>query len=202
MLVYTARRKVEADRRKDRNRQSGRNETEKGRHGEEHGQSRLQGISERRYYDSDEEEDEDDLLRKEAKEDMNSTGKSTDKGKTEKSDFHSSHKRIKIEFGHASREIETASGLLQHVIVFGNPHCFDIFVEEMRRPMVASFAYRPIVYVGTIAPDSWEKIAATYDDVYWLRGVMTTSVGFNRSNVRGAMSVVLLSDRNKLAKVD
>ena len=68
--------------------------------------------------------------------------------------------------------------------------------------MVASFSYRPIVYVATTSPDSWDKISSAYDDVYWLRGAMTTSVGFNRSNVRGAVSVVLLSDRNKLAKVD
>ena len=202
-MTEAARRKVEADRRKDRNRHSARSEKEK-HHGDGQALARLEGIEERRFYDSDEEEDDDPLLHpvaaaKEAKEDINSrknTGK--DKGKT---DSHQFHKEGKNEFGHASREIESASGLSRHVIVFGNPHCLDIFVEEMRRSLVASFSYRPIVYVGASPPDSWDKISSAYDDVYWLRGTMTTSVGFNKSNVRGAVSVVLLSDRNKLAKV-
>ena len=109
---------------------------------------------------------------------------------------------LKQAYGHASREIENATNLNGHVIVFGNGKCVDIFVEEMRRDAVSCYAYRPVVFVGATPPAGWDDLRVTFDDVYWLRGDMTKSFDFNRSNVSAASAVVLLADRNKLARVD
>ena len=92
----------------------------------------------------------------------------------------------KSPFGHASRLIETAEKLSKHVIVFGNPKCFDIFVHELRRDLICAYSYRPIVYVGDTTPEAWLEISSQYDDIYWLRGDMTKSSDFNHSNVRSA----------------
>ena len=99
--------------------------------------------------------------------------------------------QAKSPFGHASRLIETAEMLSKHVIVFGNPKCFDIFVLEMRRDLICAYSYRPIVYVGDTAPESWVELSSQYDDIYWLRGDMTKSSDFNNSNARAASSGLL-----------
>ena len=111
-------------------------------------------------------------------------------------------KSAKHAYGHASREIENAINLSNHVIVFGNGRCVDIFVEEMRRDAVSCYAYRPVVYVGATPPAGWEDLMHAFDDVYWLRGDMTKSFDFNQSNVSMSSAVVLLADRNKLARID
>ena len=74
-------------------------------------------------------------------------------------------------FGDRSREIESASFLSNHVVVFGCSLNIETFVAEIRRPVVSLCCYRPIVYVGLVVPEKWEKLTKTYDDVYWLSGV-------------------------------
>ena len=105
-------------------------------------------------------------------------------------------------FGHASREIENASHLADHVIVFGTMKNFRSFVAELRRSLIASSAYRPVVFVGETCPDDWKAITSSRDDVYWLKGDMLNSQDFNRANVRDACSVVLLADRENLTVID
>ena len=115
-----------------------------------------------------------------------STPKATSRGK--KSQRKSLTNPPKSSFGHASRLIETAEKLSKHVIVFGNPKCFDIFVQEMRRDLICAYSYRPIVYVGHAAPEGWTELSSQYDDIYWLRGDMTKSSDFNNSNAHSASS--------------
>ena len=39
------------------------------------------------------------------------------------------------------------------------------FVAELRRPLVTIYQYRPILYVGPVEPQHWDKICRLYDDV-------------------------------------
>ena len=50
-------------------------------------------------------------------------------------------------------------------------------------------------------PEKWDEICDAYDDVYWIRGNVTTSNDFNRANIRDAFSVVFLASRDSVTQV-
>jgi hypothetical protein len=105
-------------------------------------------------------------------------------------------------FGHASCELESATHLDGHIIVFGSGKTLRKFVMELRKPLVSVGSYRPIVFVSNTAPDDWKQIMHTCDDVYWIKGDMLVPQDFNRAHVKSATSVVLLANRENLAVID
>jgi hypothetical protein len=105
-------------------------------------------------------------------------------------------------YGKSSTKIPDASNLIDHVIVFGCVDYIHIFVNELRRPLVSGDAYRPIVIVSEFEPHRWNAIQAKYSDVYFIQEVITTSQGFNASNVRDAFAVILLASRDSVTMVE
>lgn len=105
-------------------------------------------------------------------------------------------------YGKPSMKIADASAINDHVIVFGCVDYIHIFVNELRRPLISGDAYRPIVIVSEFEPHKWNAIKAKYSDVYFLQEVLTTSQGFNASNVRDANAVILLASRDSVTMVE
>lgn len=99
-------------------------------------------------------------------------------------------------------KISDASLLVDHVIVFGCVDYIHIFVNELRRPLISGDAYRSIVIVSEFEPHRWNAIKSKYSDVYFLQEVITTSQGFNASNVRDAYAVILLASRDSVTMVE
>jgi voltage-gated potassium channel Kch len=105
-------------------------------------------------------------------------------------------------FGKPSMKLSDASSLIDHVIVFGCVDYIHIFVNELRRPLISGDAYRPIVIVSEFEPHRWNAIKSKYSDVYFIQEVITTSQGFNASNVRDANAVILLASRDSVTMVE
>jgi voltage-gated potassium channel Kch len=105
-------------------------------------------------------------------------------------------------FGKPSMKLSDASNIMDHVIVFGCVDYIHIFVNELRRPLISGDAYRPIVIVSEFEPHRWNTIKSKYTDVYYVQEVLTTSQGFNASNVRDANAVILLASRDSVTMVE
>jgi hypothetical protein len=105
-------------------------------------------------------------------------------------------------YGKPSLKISDASNIVDHVVVFGCVDYIHIFVNELRRPLVSGDAYRPIVIVSEFEPHRWTAIQSKYTDVYFIQEVLTTSQGFNASNIRDAFAVILLASRDSVTMVE
>ena len=104
--------------------------------------------------------------------------------------------------GMQSLQVIDASKIVDHVIVFGCVDNVHLFVHELRRPLIQGNSYRPIVIVSEMEPLKWSSIASTYRDVYFIENSITTSAGFNASNVRDAFAIVLLASRDSVTMVE
>jgi len=105
-------------------------------------------------------------------------------------------------FGQPSQQIVDASRLSDHIIVFGCVDYIHLFVNELRRPLIRGNSYRSIVIVNEFEPHRWTAIQQRFNDVYFLEEIMTTSQGFNASNVRDACAVILLASRDSVTMVE
>ena len=110
--------------------------------------------------------------------------------------------RAEQRFGQPCSVIDSATHLRRHVVAIGSGKNFDVFVTELRRPLISAYQHHPIVYVGTTEPENWPRICRTFVDVFWLKGSISRATDFNHSNVRDALSVVLITDRETLSRVD
>lgn len=90
-------------------------------------------------------------------------------------------------------ELEDASLLKNHIIVFGFTDHLMTFCSELRRQLIQANDYHAIVVVHAELPRNWREITSKFSDIYFLRGDMTKSKDFNRTNIREASSLVLLA---------
>lgn len=104
--------------------------------------------------------------------------------------------------GKPSCQIADASEISEHIIVFGCVEYIHLFVNELRRPLIRGDSYRPIVIVSEYQPNKWAAIKQRFNDVYFLQEILTTSQGFNASNVRDAFAVILLASRDSVTMVE
>ncbi|CAE7458963.1 Kcnt2, partial [Symbiodinium microadriaticum] len=104
--------------------------------------------------------------------------------------------------GNPPCQISDASAISEHIIVFGCVDYIHLFVNELRRPLIRGENYRPIVIVSEYLPNKWATIQSRYKDVYFLQEIITTSQGFNASNVRDAFAVILLASRDSVTMVE
>lgn len=103
--------------------------------------------------------------------------------------------------GHASQIVTNASHISNHIIVFGCVDNLLLFVKELRRPL-GDDNYHPVLIVNETIPPKWDVIAKSFKDVYLLNNVITSSQGFNATNIRSASSVVLLASRDNVTMVE
>jgi hypothetical protein len=109
---------------------------------------------------------------------------------------------IPLGLGKPSCQIANASNISDHIIVFGCVDYIHLFVTELRRPLIRGDSYRPLVIVSEYQPNKWAAIKSRFNDVYFLQEILTTSQGFNASNVRDAFAVVLLASRDSVTMVE
>ena len=98
--------------------------------------------------------------------------------------------------------IDDASDIHHHIVVFGSMLNLWQFVQEFRRPVVSKLHMHPIVVVAVEQPSRWDLIVEEFSDVYFLQGDFSSSITFNKSNVREAHGIVLLSGRENVTKVE
>ena len=109
---------------------------------------------------------------------------------------------IPDDLGQPCSQITDASAISEHIIVFGCVDNIHLFVNELRRPLIRGDNYKPIVIVNEDPPPKWAAIKARFHDVYFLQEVITSSQGFNASNVRDAFAVILLASRDSVTMVE
>jgi hypothetical protein len=107
-----------------------------------------------------------------------------------------------LDLGHASQELDNANSFKNHIVVFGCMTNLFVFVSELRRPLIASSSYHIILVISEETPDRWEDITEAFEDCYFIRGKITSSTDFNRTNIRDALAVVLLASRDSVTKVE
>jgi hypothetical protein len=107
-----------------------------------------------------------------------------------------------MDLGHASQELDNANSFRNHIVVFGCLTNLFVFVSELRRPLIASSNYHIIVVVAEETPDNWDDITEAFEDCYYIRGKITSSTDFNRTNIRDALAVVQLASRDGVTKVE
>ena len=101
-------------------------------------------------------------------------------------------------------EVEDGSGLSNHVVVSGCTGQIGYFLAELRRPLVNASrqAYHPVLIVTPDMPPNWTECMAAFDDIFWLKGRITNSVDFNRTNIQDAYAVILLATRSNTKQND
>jgi hypothetical protein len=104
--------------------------------------------------------------------------------------------------GQDSEEIEDAASLRNHVIVFGQMDHIQMFVAELRKPLLINEAYHQILIVNPGMPRKWYQIQNRYKDVYFLDCAVSSSYELTLMNVRQAYSMVLLAARETISVED
>jgi len=106
------------------------------------------------------------------------------------------------DLGLPSRRVDDASRLTDHIIVFGCVENVHLFVHELRRNLIQGHSYRPVVIMSEVEPIRWESIKSSYKDIYFIENSITSSAGFNASNVRDAFGIILLASRDSVTMVE
>ena len=104
--------------------------------------------------------------------------------------------------GLLSKQVDDAKKLTDHIIVFGCVDNVHLFVHELRRPLIRGSSYRPIVIMSDSEPLKWDQVRDTYKDIYYIENSITSSAGFNASNVRDAFAIILLASRDSVTMVE
>eukprot|EP00918_Siedleckia_nematoides_P108105 GHVU01235835.1.p1 GENE.GHVU01235835.1~~GHVU01235835.1.p1 ORF type:complete len:1229 (-),score=136.46 GHVU01235835.1:39-3617(-) len=101
-------------------------------------------------------------------------------------------------------EIENTSDMRGHIIVFGCTTLIYHFISEVRKEVHNTFLKDPaaILVVDESPPEGWDIICQVFANVQFLRGKMTRSTDFNRTNIEEASSVVLLAGRESVTRVE
>lgn len=101
-------------------------------------------------------------------------------------------------------EVENASDLRGHIIVFGCTTLIYQFISEVRKEVHNTFMTEPaaILVVDENPPEGWDMICEVFLNIQFLRGKMTRSTDFNRTNIDEASSVVLLAGRESVTRVE
>jgi len=99
-------------------------------------------------------------------------------------------------------KISDASSIRNHVVVFGYTKNVHHFINELRRPVLSNSDRHPIVVVSEELPLLWDSIAEEFSDVYFLSGTLSNSSTFNKTNIKYAHSIILLSGRDNVTKVE
>jgi potassium large conductance calcium-activated channel subfamily M alpha protein 1 len=106
------------------------------------------------------------------------------------------------DLGLPSRRVDDASRLTDHIIVFGCVENVHLFVHELRRNLIQGHSYRPVVIMSEVEPIRWDIIKSSYKDIYFIENSITSSAGFNASNVRDAFGIILLASRDSVTMVE
>ena len=111
-----------------------------------------------------------------------------------------------IDDGVVMNTLDNANHLSGHIIVFGCTTNVFLFLTELRREIHATgpgmMTPPAVIIVDLSPPSSWPYIMEAFTEVYFIRGKMTRSVDFNRTNIAKAKSVVLLAGRDHVTKVE
>lgn len=115
-----------------------------------------------------------------------------------------SNLEVALGMGTASNEVEDAIDLGGHIIVFGCTTLIYQFISEVRKEVHNAYLKDPvaILVVDESPPDGWDAICEMFTNVLYLRGKMTRSTDFNRTNIEHANSVVLLAGRDSVTRVE
>lgn len=104
------------------------------------------------------------------------------------------------EYGRTSREVKMAK-VKNHVILFGCDEHLPMFISELRREAVTGDSYHPILIVAEVPPIKWTSIMNRYNDIYFLRGDISSLDVFNKVNIEQAYSLIIMnvsgSSKNK-----
>jgi len=98
--------------------------------------------------------------------------------------------------------ISDASSIRNHIVVFGYTKNVIHFINELRRPVLAAKEVHPIVVVSPELPPSWDHIAEHYPNVFFVTGTLSSSTTFNKTNIKHAYAIILLSGRDNVTKVE
>jgi len=81
-----------------------------------------------------------------------------------------------------------------------------MFLAELRRPIHACAVDKTeppaVVVVDETAPNGWTSICEDFSNVWFIKGKMTRSTDFNRTNIRACHSVALLAGRDNVTRVE
>ena len=102
--------------------------------------------------------------------------------------------------------VEDAFALEGHIIVFGCTTNIFLFLTELRRDIhkIGPGMDKPpaVVVIDDVPPRVWNYVCEAFTDVYFIRGKMTRSFDFNRTNIAKAKSVALLAGRDHVTKIE
>ena len=101
-----------------------------------------------------------------------------------------------------SSVISDASSMRNHIVVFGYTKNVIHFINELRRPNLTAKELRPIVVVSPEMPPSWDHISEHYPNVFFVAGSLSSSTTFNKTNIKHAYAIILLSGRDNVTKVE
>lgn len=101
--------------------------------------------------------------------------------------------------GRPSEEIEDASFLKNHIIVFGCMDYISLFVNELRKKLLYEFDYRPILIIAPQEPRKWYQIRTKHTDVFFLSGAVASAQDLVLMNIRDAHALVLLAHRQAIS---
>jgi hypothetical protein len=101
--------------------------------------------------------------------------------------------------GRPSDEIEDASHLKNHIIVFGCMDYISIFVLELRKKLISDSDYRPILIVSPQEPRKWYQIRTKQNDIFLLTSTVTSAQDLILMNIRDAHALVLLAHRQAIS---
>jgi hypothetical protein len=104
-----------------------------------------------------------------------------------------------ISKGRPSEEIEDASSLKNHIIVFGCMDYISIFVNEIRKKLLSDYDYRPILIIAPQEPRKWYQIRLKHSDIFFLSGTVSSAQDLILMNIRDANSLILLAHRQAIS---
>lgn len=96
------------------------------------------------------------------------------------------------EYGRASREIKSTK-IRNHVILFGCDEHLPMFISELRREAVTGDSYHPILIIAEVPPIKWTSIMNRYNDIYYLRGDISSLEVFSKVNIDQAYSLIIMN---------
>jgi len=109
---------------------------------------------------------------------------------------------LPTKLGLPSAEIRDALNIKNHVIVGGCEENLQMFITELRRPVVVGALYHPVVIVSEETPKRWHFIKERFNDVYFHKGSIANLETLRLINAKEAFSVTIMAARKEVLMVD
>jgi len=104
--------------------------------------------------------------------------------------------------GLPSAEIRDALDIKNHVIVGGCEENLQMFITELRRPVVVGALYHPVVIVSEETPKRWNFIKERFNDIYFHKGSIANLETLRLINAKEAFSLTIMAARKEVLIVD